>query len=119
MTDVIPSHFKLGLRKSSCVLVGCSLLNVFVDRDSAAWKLEEKIVQRRRNLFWEMYIFEMMHVSANVPLLYSILQNRANVICQSIALGRPMSVALNHIDCEPPNDDEASSDDGHNFAGCM
>ncbi len=29
-----------------------------------------------------------------------------------------MSVALNHIDCEPPNDDEASSDDGHSFAGC-
>ncbi|KAI0091551.1 fungal-specific transcription factor domain-containing protein [Irpex rosettiformis] len=70
--------------------------SIGLHRDSAAWKLEEKIVQRRRNLFWEMYIFEMMH---------------------SIALGRPMSVAPNHIDCEPPNDDEASSDEGHNFAG--
>ena len=34
----------------------------FVDRDSAQWKLEEKIVQRRRNLFWELFIFEMLHV---------------------------------------------------------
>ena len=33
-----------------------------VDRDSAQWKLEDKIVQRRRNLFWELFIFEIMHV---------------------------------------------------------
>ncbi|KAI0682175.1 hypothetical protein BC835DRAFT_1300198 [Cytidiella melzeri] len=71
-----------------------SKLGQAVHRDSAAWKLEEKIVNRRRNLFWEMYIFEMMH---------------------SVALGRPMSIALNHIDCESPTDDEENV--GKNFAG--
>lgn len=33
------------------------------DRDSALWKLDAKHVQRRRNLFWEMFTLEMMHVS--------------------------------------------------------
>ena len=40
-----------------------SLLVLFnTDRDSAQWKLDDKIVQRRRNLFWELFIFEMLHV---------------------------------------------------------
>ncbi len=33
-----------------------------VDRDSAAWKLSDKAVHRRRNLFWELFSLEMIHV---------------------------------------------------------
>ncbi|KAI0343340.1 hypothetical protein BDW22DRAFT_1374694 [Trametopsis cervina] len=65
-------------------------------RDSAAWRLDEKTVARRRNLFWEMYMFETMH---------------------SIALGRPMSVAVNHIDCEVPLDDEKLVENGQVLGG--
>ncbi|KAM5534515.1 hypothetical protein V8D89_011847 [Ganoderma adspersum] len=66
-------------------------------RDSAAWKLSEKAVQRRRNLFWELFSLEMIH-------------------CMS--LGRPPSLTFNHIDCELPGDDEASiGDDGSNLRG--
>ncbi|KAI0820263.1 fungal-specific transcription factor domain-containing protein [Trametes gibbosa] len=68
-----------------------------VHRDSAQWKLDDKHVQRRRNLFWEMFTLETMH-------------------CMS--LGRPPSLSFNHIDCELPDDDEAGvSDDGSNLHG--
>ncbi|KAJ3528129.1 hypothetical protein NM688_g8035 [Phlebia brevispora] len=71
--------------------------SIGLHRDSAQWKLEEKIVQRRRNLFWEMFIFEMLHC---------------------LALGRPPSVALTHIDCEPPNDEESTvGENGDVFHG--
>ncbi|KAI0766121.1 fungal-specific transcription factor domain-containing protein [Trametes elegans] len=69
----------------------------FLDRDSAPWKLTEKQVQRRRNLFWELFTLEMMH-------------------CMS--LGRPSSLSSNHIDCELPTDEEAGvSDDGTDLHG--
>ncbi|KAI1790216.1 fungal-specific transcription factor domain-containing protein [Ganoderma leucocontextum] len=68
-----------------------------VNRDSAPWKLSDKAVQRRRNLFWELFSLEMIH-------------------CMS--LGRPPSLTFNHIDCELPDDDEASiGDDGSNLRG--
>ena len=36
-----------------------------------------------------------------------------------MALGRPPSVALSHIDCEPPNDEESSvGENGDVFHGC-
>ena len=34
-----------------------------LDRDSAQWKLGDKQVQRRRNLFWELFTLETIHVS--------------------------------------------------------
>lgn len=38
------------------------ILTLPVDRDSAQWKLDDKFVQRRRNLWWEIIVFEMIHV---------------------------------------------------------
>ncbi|KIP01519.1 hypothetical protein PHLGIDRAFT_32525 [Phlebiopsis gigantea 11061_1 CR5-6] len=70
---------------------------IYVYRDSAQWKLEDRIVQRRRNLFWELFIFEIMHC---------------------LALGRPPSIALKHIDCEIPADEESSiGENGAVFPG--
>ncbi|TBU24176.1 fungal-specific transcription factor domain-containing protein [Dichomitus squalens] len=60
-------------------------------RDSAAWKLSDKAVQRRRNLFWELFSLEMIH-------------------CMS--LGRPPALTFSHIDCELPTDEDATVDDG-------
>ncbi|GJE93221.1 fungal specific transcription factor domain-containing protein [Phanerochaete sordida] len=71
--------------------------SIGLHRDSAQWKLDDKIVQRRRNLFWELFIFEIMHC---------------------LALGRPPSIALKHIDCEIPTDEESSvGENGHVFPG--
>ncbi|PCH44570.1 hypothetical protein WOLCODRAFT_26859 [Wolfiporia cocos MD-104 SS10] len=59
--------------------------SIGLHRDSKQWKLDDKSTQRRRNLFWEIVLFEQIHC---------------------IALGRPPSMNLNHIDCELPVDDE-------------
>ncbi|OBZ73747.1 putative transcriptional regulatory protein C1F7.11c [Grifola frondosa] len=64
-----------------------------VDRDSTQWNLDDKLVQRRRNLFWEIFTIEMIHC---------------------MCLGRPPALSLAHIDCELPVDEEESTDDDGN-----
>ena len=34
----------------------------FADRDGSRWGLEPRVVEQRRNLFWEVYLFEVAHV---------------------------------------------------------
>ncbi|KZT69218.1 hypothetical protein DAEQUDRAFT_669927 [Daedalea quercina L-15889] len=66
-------------------------------RDSKQWKMDEKSVERRRNLFWEIFVFELIHC---------------------IALGRPPSINLAHIDCELPTDEDADvADNGDTMQG--
>jgi len=40
-----------------------------IDRDSARWKMDPKIVQRRRSLFWEMLSMDFFYVSGR-EILY-------------------------------------------------
>ncbi|KAI0923665.1 hypothetical protein AcW1_006560 [Taiwanofungus camphoratus] len=61
--------------------------SIGLHRDSKQWRLDEKSVQRRRNLFWELFLFELIHC---------------------MALGRPPAVQLAHVDCEIPTDEEKS-----------
>ncbi|KAH9839731.1 fungal-specific transcription factor domain-containing protein [Rhodofomes roseus] len=71
--------------------------SIGLHRDSKQWKMDEKNVQRRRNLFWEIFVFELIHC---------------------IALGRPPSINLAHIDCELPNDEDADvADNGDTMQG--
>ncbi|KZT00577.1 uncharacterized protein LAESUDRAFT_732177 [Laetiporus sulphureus 93-53] len=71
--------------------------SIGLHRDSKQWKLEDKAVQRRRNLFWEIFLFELVHC---------------------IALGRPPSVNLAHADCELPEDDEdCVAENGEKMSG--
>ncbi|TDL27742.1 hypothetical protein BD410DRAFT_327726 [Rickenella mellea] len=58
-------------------------------RDSARWKLEPKEVQKRRSLFWELFITDSW---------------------QSLATGRPPSFTLSFVDCELPQDQEQTLD---------
>ncbi|EPQ52220.1 hypothetical protein GLOTRDRAFT_28919, partial [Gloeophyllum trabeum ATCC 11539] len=62
---------------------------VVVDRDCARWGLEEKHIQRRRYVFWEVY-------KCGVHL--------------SLQVGRPPTIAAAFIDCEYPTDDEQTTD---------
>ncbi|KDR81167.1 hypothetical protein GALMADRAFT_222679 [Galerina marginata CBS 339.88] len=58
-----------------------------VYRDSARWNMDPKTVQKRRNLFWEVFSADVSH---------------------SLALGRPPAIHLSYVDCEFPLDDDAS-----------
>ncbi|KAG6837163.1 hypothetical protein H0H93_013753 [Arthromyces matolae] len=56
---------------------------VGLQRDSAAWNLDPKEVQRRRNLFWELFVWESW---------------------SSLVHGRPGSLFIQHADCKYPED---------------
>ncbi|GBE86514.1 fungal-specific transcription factor domain-containing protein [Sparassis latifolia] len=50
-------------------------------RDAGRWKVEPTEIQRRRELFWELYSYDLL---------------------QSFTLGRPPSFSLAHVDCKKP-----------------
>ncbi|KNZ76146.1 hypothetical protein J132_11368 [Termitomyces sp. J132] len=54
-----------------------------LQRDSAAWNLDPQEVQRRRNLFWELFVWESW---------------------SSLVHGRPGSLFIQHADCRYPED---------------
>ncbi|PCH44398.1 hypothetical protein WOLCODRAFT_76356 [Wolfiporia cocos MD-104 SS10] len=56
-------------------------LSVSVHRDAGRWKVEQTEIQRRRELFWEVFSYDLL---------------------QSFTLGRPPSFSLAHIDCKKP-----------------
>ena len=43
-----------------------------LDRDPGLWGMPEKIAQRRRSLFWEMFVMDKMKVSWKLVVLSSI-----------------------------------------------
>ncbi|KAF7301357.1 Zn(2)-C6 fungal-type domain-containing protein [Mycena indigotica] len=81
-------------------LVGSSYVNLslsdlpslLLDRDSARWNMDPKIVNRRRSLFWETFSSEQF---------------------QSIALGRPPSIRLSYVDCEFPAPETTLDENGN------
>ncbi|PPQ64700.1 hypothetical protein CVT24_008327 [Panaeolus cyanescens] len=82
----------------SLTSLGAKLAQSFgLHRDSAKWNMDAKTVQRRRSLFWELFSAEHFY---------------------SLALGRPPSIRLSYVDCELPDDDEATVDaDGKVLVG--
>ncbi|KIJ16385.1 hypothetical protein PAXINDRAFT_75585 [Paxillus involutus ATCC 200175] len=61
-----------------------------VDRDCARWQLSSSEVQKRRALFWELFITDGW---------------------QSLATGRLATFYMPYIDCELPNDPDPTVDD--------
>ncbi|KIM39486.1 hypothetical protein M413DRAFT_446984 [Hebeloma cylindrosporum] len=71
--------------------------SIGLHRDSARWHMDPKTVQKRRNLFWEVFSADVSH---------------------SLALGRPPAIHLSYVDCEFPLDEDASlSDDAEHQTG--
>ncbi|TCD68013.1 hypothetical protein EIP91_011624 [Steccherinum ochraceum] len=64
--------------------------SVGLHRDSSKWGLEPRIVERRRNLFWEVYLFEGVHCNL---------------------LGRPPGLSRMHTDVDLPSDEEQGMDE--------
>lgn len=83
--------------------------------------MDPKTVQRRRGLFWELFSNELFYVSPQLKnQLLSRIKNPANAYRQSFALGRPPSIRLSYVDCEFPDDDEATLDaQGNTLVGGM
>ncbi|KAF8631575.1 hypothetical protein AX15_002326 [Amanita polypyramis BW_CC] len=74
----------------SLISLGAKLAqSLGLHRDSARWNMDAKTVERRRALFWEMYTTELIYC---------------------LALGRPPSIRLSYVDCEFPEDREATLD---------
>ncbi|THH16401.1 hypothetical protein EW146_g4238 [Bondarzewia mesenterica] len=60
-------------------------------RDSARWESSPRIVQRRRVLFWDLFVADAWHC---------------------LSTGRPPSFSRDYIDCQFPQDDEMTLNDG-------
>ncbi|TRM70061.1 fungal-specific transcription factor domain-containing protein [Schizophyllum amplum] len=56
-------------------------------RDSSPWNMDSKVIQQRRNLFWEVFAAD---------------------VSNCLALGRPPAIHLSYVDCEYPFDQEAT-----------
>ncbi|KAJ3844127.1 fungal-specific transcription factor domain-containing protein [Lentinula raphanica] len=63
-------------------------------RESPRWGLDEKTIQRRRVIFWELYTYDVMI---------------------SLDLGRPPSLFTAHVDTPLPSDEDDSLDDKGNL----
>ncbi|KAF8798605.1 hypothetical protein BYT27DRAFT_7203180 [Phlegmacium glaucopus] len=61
--------------------------SIGLHRDSARWNMDPITVQKRRNLFWEVFSADVSH---------------------SLALGRPPAIHLSYVDCEFPTDEDAT-----------
>lgn len=77
--------------------------------------MDTKTVERRRNLFWEVFSADVSHVSCSLRIIFCGRLSTS----QSLALGRPPAIHLSYVDCEFPLDDDASlSSDAEHQNGC-
>lgn len=70
-----------------------------LDRDSERWGLSPKMVQRRRILFWDLFVADVWQVSEKGA---SSAMNLAHFSRQSLNTGRPPSFSLAYVDCSFP-----------------
>ena len=85
----------------------------FKDRDSARWGLTPKMVQRRRILFWDLFVSDVWQASIDSLLFYRYLLY--DFFFQSLNTGRPPSFSLAYVDCGFPQYDASSNGKGGNF----
>ncbi|KAG6902306.1 hypothetical protein C0995_001916 [Termitomyces sp. Mi166 len=79
---LMASYHGIGGRRYTTDSIG-------LHRDSARFNMDPRTVQRRRALFWELFSTDLFY---------------------SLATGRPPSIRLSYVDCEFPEDDEATID---------
>lgn len=90
----LPSTFRLDFVSpiSGTILVTISngIHPIPVDRDTGRWKLDPSETQRRREIFWELYVYDSW---------------------QCLTFGRPPAFTTAHVDCKMPFQGEPSMDD--------
>ncbi len=86
------------------------------DRDSARWKLSPAEVQKRRALFWELFITDCWQVCRPMATTGGLL---TRFFWQSLATGRLATYSLPFVDCELPFDpDQTIAEDGSTQPSC-
>jgi hypothetical protein len=67
------------------------------DRDTGRWKLDLNETQRRREVFWELYVCDSW---------------------QCLTFGRPPAFTTAHVDCKMPFQGEPSGEDACQYYTC-
>ena len=69
-----------------------------LDRDSTRWNLDAEETQKRRELFWEIYVYDSWQVGISLRTRRFLLSDFT--FAQSLTYGRPPSLAMAHVDCK-------------------
>ncbi|TFK95410.1 fungal-specific transcription factor domain-containing protein [Pterulicium gracile] len=92
---LMSTYYSLGPKKYSRDSVWCLMSlaaklgqSLGLHRDGSRWRFSPEMIQKRRQLFWEVFSAEITHC---------------------LALGRPPSIHLTYVDCEFPADEEATT----------
>ncbi|KAF7979231.1 hypothetical protein HWV62_43194 [Athelia sp. TMB] len=101
-TMVLMAHYRSGAderysRDSIWALVSmsCKVAQIIgMHRDPTRWHVDEKTVEFRRRVFWDVYATDIIH---------------------SGRLGRPPSIELSYVDCAFPDDGEDSNTNFKNW----
>jgi hypothetical protein len=84
------------------------------DRDTGRWKLDLNETQRRREVFWELYVYDSWQASMQLGASISI-----NVhFIQCLTFGRPPAFTTAHVDCKMPFQGEPSGEDACQYYTC-
>ncbi|KAF9459093.1 fungal-specific transcription factor domain-containing protein [Collybia nuda] len=87
----LKSETSMEMTWSLITLAGHLSMTIGLHRDSARWGLSPKMVQRRRILFWDLFVAD---------------------VWQSLNTGRPPSFSLAYIDCSFPQPEEGGKGEG-------
>lgn len=91
----------------TCFVLGLFSAHFPEDRDSGRWKLPQDETEKRRRLFWEVYLLDMWLVRD--PWVFLVVIDLGS---QSFGLGRPPGISSIHVDCQLPlyEEDDRSPD---------
>lgn len=78
-----------------------------LDRDSTRWNLPDKVVQRRRVLFWDLFVADAWHVGKGPQGLIRVLLTSC-LYLKSLDTGRPPGFTRAYIDCRFPGSENAN-----------
>ena len=84
------SDFVSPISRTILMTISKGIRPIPADRDTGRWKLDPSETQRRREIFWELYVYDSW---------------------QCLTFGRPPAFTTAHVDCKMPFQDEPSIDD--------
>lgn len=76
--------------------------------------MDPKLVQRRRQLFWEIFCTDQWKVGERMNFSLDSFSDKSRLIYQSLGAGRPPSFHLDVIDTEFAEDKDATVDNEGN-----
>lgn len=84
------------------------------DRDTGRWKLDLAETQRRREVFWELYVYDSWQASR---LLRAWILTNVHFV-QCLTFGRPPAFTTAHVDCKMPFQGEPPVEDACQYYTC-